>query len=191
MSHLGARERHDGGGHRGREQHRLPGLRRERQQSLHVGEETQVEHLVGLVEHQRVDVREVQRLAVGEVDEATRRAHDHIDTLLEGLQLLFVAHAAVDGQDPDATVRARHRDVARHLERELAGRSHDQGLGLALRQLGIVGVVRRHGALEDGDAEGQGLAGARAGLPDEIGAHQSHREGHLLDRERSGDAGAL
>ena len=63
--------------------------------------------------------------------------------------------------------------------------------GLPVRQLGVVGVVRGDAALQHRDAEGQGLAGAGAGLADQVGAQQGDREGHLLDGEGGGDAGAL
>ena len=82
-------------------------------------------------------------------------------------------------------------EVAGDLERELAGRRHDQRLRLALRDLGVVGVLGGDAALQHRDAEGQGLAGAGAGLTDQVGAQQGDREGHLLDGERGGDAGAL
>ena len=44
------------------------------------------------------------------------------------------------------------------------------------------------GALDDGDAEGERLAGSGAGLADEIGAHESDGERHLLDGESVLDA---
>ena len=71
---------------------------------LHVGQEAQVEHLVGLVEHQRLHVGEVEGTAVHQVDEAPRRADDHVDAGLEGVELGVVADAAVDGEHADAAV---------------------------------------------------------------------------------------
>ena len=46
------------------------------------GRKPEVEHLVGLVEHERVDVGEVEGLAVGQVDQATGRADDDVDARL-------------------------------------------------------------------------------------------------------------
>ena len=191
VAHVGAGQRDDGRGHGRREQHRLAGLGRLRQQRDDVGEEAEVEHLVGLVEHEGVHVGEVERATVGQVDEATRGAHDDVDAGLERLELGVVADAAVDGQDAQAHVLAGEVEVVGDLERELTGRGHDQGLRLALRQVGVRRVAGGDRALQDRDAEGEGLAGARAGLADEVGAEQGDREGHLLDGERGGDAGAL
>ena len=162
-----------------------------RDELVDVGQEAEVEHLVGLVEDEGVDVGEVEGATVGEVDEPTRGADDDVDAGLERLELRLVAHAAVDGEDAQAEVLAGQGEVGRDLERELAGRRDDQGLRLALRQVGVRRVVLGDAALEHRDAEGQGLAGAGAGLADEVGAHQGDREGHLLDGERGGDAGAL
>ena len=49
------------------------------QQPLDVGQEAEVEHLVGLVEDQRVHVGEVEGAAVGQVDQAAGRADDDVD----------------------------------------------------------------------------------------------------------------
>jgi hypothetical protein len=42
--------------------------------------------------------------------------------------------------------------------------------------------------LQDGDAEGEGLAGARPGLADEVMAVQRDRQGKCLDGEGDSDA---
>ena len=119
-------------------------------------------------------------------------ADDDVDAGLERVELVVVADAAVHGQHPGAAVRAGHGHVVGDLERELTGRRDDQRLRLVGGdELGVVGVVRRDGALQHRDAEGQGLAGAGARLADEVGAHQGDREGHLLDREGGRDADAL
>src|SRR5215469_1104410 len=49
-------ERHHVAGHSGREEHGLPARRGEFEYPLHIGQEAQVEHLVGFVEHQRAHV---------------------------------------------------------------------------------------------------------------------------------------
>ena len=118
VPHVDAGQRDDRRRHGRREQHRLAGLGGHPQDPLDVGQEAQVEHLVGLVEHQRVHVGEVERAAVGEVDQAPGRADDDVDAGLERVELGVVADAAVDGQDPEAGVarwrwRGRWRPGAR------------------------------------------------------------------------------
>ena len=181
----------DRGRHGRREQHRLPGLGGHREDPLDVGQEAQVEHLVGLVEDQRVHVGDVQCAAVAQVDQAAGRADDDVDARGQRVELGVVADAAVDRQDAQAAVLARQVQVVGDLERELAGGDDDERLRLALGQVGVVGVLGGDAALEHRDAEREGLAGAGAGLADQVGAHQGDREGHLLDGERGGDVGAL
>ena len=191
VAHVRAGQGHDRGRHGRREQHGLPGLGGEAEEALHVGQEPEVEHLVGLVQHEGVDVGEVEGLAVGQVDEPTGRADDDVDAGRQGVELGVVADAAVDGEDAEAEVLAGDGEVAGDLERELAGRGDDERLRLALRQVGVGGVVLGDAALEHRDAEREGLAGAGAGLADQVGPHQGDREGHLLDGEGGGDACAL
>ena len=49
------------------------------EQPLDVGQEAEVEHLVGLVEDERLDVGDVERAAVAQVDQAARGADDDVD----------------------------------------------------------------------------------------------------------------
>ena len=191
VPHVGAGQGHDGGRHGRGEEHRLAGLGRHRDELVDVGQKAEVKHLVGLVEDEGVHVGEVEGAAVGEVDEPTGRADDDVDAGVEGLELRLVADTAVDGEDAQAEVLGGEGEVGGDLERELAGRGDDQGLRLALRQVGVRRVVLGDAALQHRDTEGEGLAGAGAGLADEVGAHQGDREGHLLDGEGGGDAGAV
>ena len=61
------------------EQHRLAQLGGLGQDPLDVGQEAEVEHLVGLVEHQHLDVAQVERAAVGEVQQPARCADHDVD----------------------------------------------------------------------------------------------------------------
>jgi hypothetical protein len=57
------------GRHRRREQHRLPRLGDLPKDSFDIGQEAEVEHLVGLVEHQHGDAAELQVSLLSEVEE--------------------------------------------------------------------------------------------------------------------------
>ena len=71
-----------------------------RQQFLDVGKEAEVQHLVGLIQHQHLDPAEVEGTAVDEVEKTSWGSDSHVDALLEGEKLLVVAGAAVDRQHP-------------------------------------------------------------------------------------------
>ena len=74
-------QRDDRAGHGGREQHRLPGRGHHRQQLLDVGQEAEVEHLVGLVEDEDARVGELEVALLGEVEQPPGRADDDVDAL--------------------------------------------------------------------------------------------------------------
>src|SRR4051812_33026473 len=80
-------QRHDRAGHRGREQHRLPLGRHHAEDPLDVGQEAQVEHLVGLVEHEHAHLAEDQVTLLGQVEQPARGADDDLDAGLQGLHL--------------------------------------------------------------------------------------------------------
>ena len=77
------------------------------QDALDVRQEAQVEHLVGLVEHQHRQSAELQVALLGQVEQPARRADDHVDALLQGFDLGLVGPAAVDGGDRQLAVADR------------------------------------------------------------------------------------
>ena len=188
LGEVGSRERRadhvapthadDRGRHRRAEQHRVPVGRARLDEPLDVGQEAHVEHLVGLVEHERTDVRQVEAATVEVVEESSRCADDDVHAGLQRLRLLLVGGAAVHGDGTDAECAA-DAEVLVDLDAQLAGGDDDEGLGAA----------RRHvDALQEGEAEGERLAGAGAGLTDQVGPGEGHRQRHRLDGERMGDA---
>ena len=110
------------------------------------------------------------------------RADDDLDALLQRLDLRLERAAAVDGLHADAALGAGGGQVAGDLHAELTGGDDDQRLRDAVATLG-----RRDDALQHRDAEAEGLAGAGAGLADEVVAGQRQRERQLLDGEGAGD----
>ena len=188
LAHVAAGQGDDRTGHRRREEHGLAGGGGQREEALDIREEAEVEHLVGLVEHDDAGVAEVEVALLGEVDEAPRGADDDLDAALQRLDLGLVGAPTVDGEHADAALPARPLEVAGDLHGELAGGRHGQGLRLAgERHRGEGLVARRDDPVQDRDAEAERLAGAGLGLPDDVVPGQRDREGHRLDRERAGD----
>ena len=152
-------------------------------------QEAQVEHLVGLVEHDHLDVAKVELSLPGEVEQSARGAHDDVDAGVQGLELGLVGAPAVDHLHAHGTVGRGSLQVGRDLQRELARRADHEGLGLAGgREVVVVDLVRADDALQQRQAEGQRLAGAGTRLADHVGSGQGHGDGHLLHREGDGDA---
>ena len=121
-----------------------------------------VQHLVGLVEHDVLNVFQMRVAAVLQVDESSRRGHDNLYTLAQGPHLLFDGSTAIDGLD----VYAVHvfREVAQvvgNLQTEFAGRREHQGLRVAPRCID---------ALQQRNAESSRFASARLCQCDGIAA---------------------
>jgi hypothetical protein len=66
---------------------------------LDVLDETEVEHAVGFVEHQSLDLAEHGRVGAGQVHQAARGGNDEVGAGTQALQLLRVGHAAHHGGD--------------------------------------------------------------------------------------------
>ncbi|MCF0088374.1 hypothetical protein B0E37_03445 [Streptomyces sp. MH192] len=195
LRHVAAGQGDDGAGHGRGEEHGLPAGRQHADDLLDVGEEAEVQHLVGLVEDQAAHVREVQLLLPGQVEQSAGGADDHVDTLLQGLDLRLVGTSAVDRGDAHVAHLAGGQQVVGDLDAQFAGGHHDEGLRGVGDVLGA-GPARLYvggdaDALEERKAEAQRLAGAGLGLADDVAAGERDGERHLLDGEGVEDADGL
>ena len=152
---------------------------------LHVLLEAHVEHLVGLVQHERLDVGQADVAPLDVVLHAPHRAHQHVDAVAEGALLPVVGYAAVDGGHVVLRLEVLERDeLVGHLDGELArGRQHHH-----LGRAGAPELLLRAQALDEGQREAEGLAGAGERAPDDVLGLEGGVEGGGLDGEEVGDA---
>ena len=170
LPHVAAGERHDVAGHGRGEQHGLPLCRGEPDDPLHVRQEAEVEHLVGLVEHQRADCAQVQVAPLGQVEEPARGTDDDVHAGRQRVDLRFVGAAAVDGKHLHPHVDRGDAQVVGDLDRQFPGGHDHEGL----RQAALSVLFDQ---LEQRDAERQGLPGAGPRLPDDVLPAQCERQG--------------
>ena len=162
--------------HGRREQGHLFVFRGVGQDALDVFGETHGEHLVGLVEHQVVHPRQVQRPAFEVVDDPAGGADHHLRTASQPGQLHAVGRPAVDRQHVDLRqMRAVAAERLGHLQGQLPGGREHQRL--------------RRGALDvdlgqDRDREGRRLAGAGLRQSHHVGTRHQRRDGRRLDGRR-------
>ena len=177
--HVACRKCLDAVRHRRGKQHELAVRGRRLEQRLDIFDETEAHHLIGLVEDDLVDLREVDRLAAQVVEQAARRADDELRVAAELLLLALDVLPAEDDERGDVGCgRERLRDLG-DLDGQLARRRDDE----RLRDSGL-----RLDFLDDRQQEGERLARARLRLDDAVvtGAHERHRL--LLHRRRLLDA---
>ena len=176
VAQVGLRDAPDLVRHGGREQRHLAGFRQLLQHRLDIIDEAHAQHFVGFVQHQRLQLGQVQGAAIQVVDDPARSADHHVHAAAQGRQLLAVGLAAVHRQHAEA---GHGRRIALegfgHLDGQLAGGCQHQHLRLVRGQIDV-GQHRQR--------EGAGLAGAGLGLAQHVTAGQHGRDGGCLDRRR-------
>ena len=149
---------------------------------LHVFGEAHAQHLVGLVQHQVLEFGQVQGTLGDVVDHAAGGTDNNLGAAAQAGELGAVGGAAVDREDGEVVdVLGVGGEGLGDLERELAGRSQDQGLGLAGR---AVEVVELGQAGQCRYCECCSLTGAGLGEAHDVAAFEQQRDGCCLDRGR-------
>ncbi|OUD94761.1 hypothetical protein CMMCAS05_03410 [Clavibacter michiganensis subsp. michiganensis] len=171
---------------RGGEQHALAGVRGLVEDPRDDGQEAQVGHVVGLVEHGDLHGVEVHEALLHEVLEAAGAGHDHVDAGLEGRDLALLRDAAEDRRGGEVVGLGQRRHGRGDLRGELAGRREDQA-ERAARTTTAAGEPAAE-ARDHRDGERQRLAGARLAAAEHVAAVQGVGERVHLDGERRRDA---
>ena len=124
-----------------REQQRLALGRRLAHNAADGGQKAHVEHAVGLVEHQDLDLVQVASALLDQIDQTARRGNQDIATVLKCRGLRLVAHAA---HDSHGNVARDVGDFARDLVDllgKLARRGDDEHHGATAVALGLLGTA--------------------------------------------------
>ena len=170
---------------RGAEQQALPTGRRGREDAGDAGEEAEVGHVVGLVEHGDLDRTQAHDLLLHEVFESTGAGHDDVDAAAKRLLLRALADPAEDGRDAQACGLRERRDGRGDLGREFTGGREDE----SARKAGATLTARGGKACDERQGEGDGLAAARASAAQEVASGEGVGKGVALDGECLGLAG--
>ena len=166
----------------GREQQGLARAGKPRHNLAHAGPKAHVEHAVGLVEHENLHVRQVDFLALHEVDESAGRGHEHVAARLEALELTVVALAADDRGDALARDGAKLVSHSVNLLGKLAGGRDDEG---TRGDLALCGLAHK---LKHRQRERAGLARARLRRCHDVAPLEHDGDGLRLHRRGIGEA---
>ncbi len=160
--------------HGRREEQRLPGLGGGGDDLLHVVDEAHVEHPVRLVQHETLDVREVDRTAAEVIEKSARCRHENVAAEAQLDRLARDRGPAVNHERLDRRGRSIPMDRGADLLGELAGRRDDQ----AAR---VIGMLAGRQTLHDRQTVRCGLPGAGVGRSEHVLSLQGGRNGQALD----------
>ena len=117
-------------GHRRREEQRLPPDRQFGDDLPDVVDEAHVEHAVGLVEHEKLDLAELEPVALHEIEQAAGRGHHDFDALHDGADLTAHRDAADRQRRGEAHVAAIGVETVEDLPGQFArGAEHQHAAG--------------------------------------------------------------
>ena len=89
-------------------------------------DEAHVEHPIGFIEHEDLDLAQVDGALADVVEQAARRRDHDLGAAPQAAHLAVEANAAVDGGRADGALGAVGSDALLDLQRELAGRGQDE-----------------------------------------------------------------
>mmetsp|Transcript_13532 Transcript_13532/g.35792 ORF Transcript_13532/g.35792 Transcript_13532/m.35792 type:complete len:236 (-) Transcript_13532:263-970(-) len=150
---------------------------------------TNVQHLIGLVQHQEGQLVELEVATVEVVDNAAGRAYDDVDAALQRALLRPVHRPTVYAE---AGVLGHHDlELCADLLRQLSRGQQAEHPWSATWRLGLAAGVGAQHLLHDGQHEGEGLALAGLCSPDDVLPGDHFLVRLSLDREERVDAALL
>ena len=176
-----ARERANVGGHRGGEEQVLPLPGQFPHDAADRLDEAKVEHLIDLVEHQKLDRAETGDAGVEMIEKPAGRRDQHIEAGLKRAYLSAMRHAAEHDRDLQPKSVGQVTEALGDLACEFAGRAQDEHTRAASRRWAPVGDE----PVEDRQREGRRLAGAGLSDADQVAALHQRRDGLDLNWGRT------
>ncbi len=182
---IALRQTLDFGRESGREQQRGALLRQVGEDALQVGQEADVEHAVGFVEHDVLRLRQRDVLGLDVIEQPPWGRDQHFDALAQHRGLRRHVDAAEHARAAQRRVAGVGLHVVEHLVGELAGRRQYQGTHRVARRR-HAGAGQRQQLLQDRQRERRGLAGSGLRRAHHVAARQHDRNRALLDRGQRG-----
>jgi hypothetical protein len=146
--------------------------------------EAHIEHLVRLIQHQRLELRQVAQPLVDQIQQPPRCRHEDVDSGLERMDLVERADTAEDRGDAERQMTAQALKARGDLRDQFARRRQNQDSGAAHgRPAG-----RCCKAMQQRQRESGGLAGACLRHAEHVAAPQQHRDRLRLNGGRAGIA---
>src|SRR5690625_1528855 len=141
-----------------------------------------VQHAVGLVQNEDFYGAQIQRAALGVVNQPARGGNNDIQPAPERLQLAVHADTAKNGVTAQRQLLAAGAQAVVHLGGQFAGGRQNQRPRMPLARALFRTRAFRKQALQQRQRKGRGFAGARRRAGQQITALQGRRNGFGLNR---------
>ena len=164
------------------EEHPLAAFGHQVEQFGDLGQEAEVGHLVGLVEHRDLDVVQRAGAAVDQVTQPARSSDENVNSPLQRGDLVGHRGATADHLQLQTEHIAVGLERVGDLHGQLTGRGEDDGARTVPRS-GATGEAGQRR-----EAEAERLAGAGTAAAEDVLAGERVGDGGGLDGERGGDA---
>ena len=143
-------------------------------------DEAEVQHLIGLVEHENFELAQCQRALVDKIKQTAWGGDENVESASDGAHALRVGNSAEDHADREPHEAAIGFGALGDLRGEFACRRKHQHAHMArFRER-----FRRREPVERRQHESRGLAGSGLGDAEQITAGQDRRNRLALDRRR-------
>jgi len=139
-------QRDDAARQRRREQQRAAGVRRGFQDEFQILAEAEIEHFIGLVEHDGFQLRDIETTAPQVIAQPPRRSDHNMRADAKLAPFTTRVHAADAGNNTRASVLIEPRELALHLQGKFARGRDDQcqGLGASFETIRVAEEVLRN-----------------------------------------------
>lgn len=145
--------------------------------------EAELEHLIGLIEHDTLEITEVNVAAVDVVEDTTGGTDEDVNTVTKLARLIVDADATINGQNFElVVVMLDLLELATDLQGELSGGSQDDSLDASVTELLVLSKI-----FNDGKTESEGLAGTGEVTSNNVVSLVDGIEAVLLDGEQVDD----
>ncbi len=170
-------QHHDLARHGGAEKQRLPLRRDLSQDAPDVWQEPHVQHAIGFVQHEHLEVRHSRVGLAQVIEQAPGRRHNHADAAAKRVLLRAHADASEHGRSGHRRVHSQFLQVCVDLGGQLASGRQDERAGGAAR-LG-------HQPVQNREQKRGGLAAARHGAGQDVSALRRRWNRLILDGGRA------
>ena len=169
---------------RRREHEALNRFRNQVEDPGNIRQESHIEHTVGFIEHNDLNLGEIHSLLLDVIKQTSRSSSQHLNAAAKHIALRADINTAIHHADPESSLRRISNEIFIHLIREFAGRGKNQGPdGVSRRRRARIRF--RENPLQHRQAVARSLSRTRLSGAHDVPSGKHERNGLRLNRGRA------